>query len=244
MNLSSHSKEGTSLQFCILEKGSKHFCMSILGLGLDSMPKAKSCLVLTLRFTFTSEKILKGTLDGREREKENMNHSHDAFATWCTSTSHLCRQFGGSAILLECCGDTFTCSKPPPPSLHSCEERTEPPPSVPSPVWLQQEWCWAPSTGPWGSLLSLHPGSPFLHISDPLHSTSLPAWTFCAGQDSVPGARWAGHEPQAFCILSSAAGRISEWPCIQLSLPALCDPVRSSDCRSLCRAGMRLYHKD
>lgn len=89
MNLSSHSKEGTSLQFCILERGSKHFCMSIEGLGLDSMPKAKSCLVLTLRFTFTSEKILKGTLDGREREKENMNHSHDAFATWCTSTSHL-----------------------------------------------------------------------------------------------------------------------------------------------------------
>lgn len=89
-----------------------------------------------------------------------------------------------------------------------------------------------PSTGPWDSLLSPHPGSPSLRGSDPLCSTSLTAWKSCAGQDSVRGGRWAGHEPQDFCILISAAGRISEWPCIQLSLPThrlccvtLSDPV-------------------
>lgn len=99
------------------------------------------------------------------------------------------------------------------------------------------------ATGSWDSLLSPRPGSPFLCASDLFHSTSLPAWKFCAGQDSEPGGRWAGHEPQDFYILSSAAGRTSEWPCIQL-LHLLCDPVRSSDWRSLYRAGVRLYCKD
>lgn len=134
-------------------------------------------------------------------------------------------------------------ASPPPPSLRLWGAQR----ASTTPVWLQQERCWC-FHGALDSLLSPHPGPPSL--PDPLHSTSLPAWNFCAGQDSVPGGRWAGHEPQDFCIPSSAAGRISEWPCIQLSLPThrLCcvtlSDHRSSDWSSLCRAGMRLYLKD
>lgn len=99
-------------------------------------------------------------------------------------------------------------------------------------------------TVPQDSLLSPHPGFLFLCVSDPLIAhPSLPG----SFVQTVPGGRWAGHESQDFCILSSAAGRISEWPCMQLSLTAhrlCCDPVRSSDWRSLCRAGMRLNPKD
>lgn len=42
INLSRHSKEGISLQCCILEKGSRVHCMSRIGLGLDSVFKAES----------------------------------------------------------------------------------------------------------------------------------------------------------------------------------------------------------
>lgn len=162
-----------------------------------------------------------------------MNHSQDAFATWCMSTSHLCRQFGGFVSLLDCCGNS-------PRSKHPCTltATVRSTPSLQHQRQLYTALCGCsrsdadPSTGPWDSLLSPHPGSPSLRGSDPLCSTSLTAWNSCAGQDSVRGGRWAGHEPQDFCILISAAGRISEWPCIQLSLPThrlccvtLSDPV-------------------
>lgn len=120
------------------------------------------------------------------------------------------------------------------------EEHTKPPPSVSALGGCSRSDADC-STGliaistPWVSI-SLCLWSP--------HSTSLPAWEFCA---DCAGGRWAVHESQDFCILSSAAGRISEWPCMQLSLTAhrlCCDPVRSSDWRSLCRAGMRLNPKD
>lgn len=78
LNLSRHRKEGISLQCCISEKGSKHFYTSIVGLGLDSMSKTKSCLVLTLKFAFTSEKNLKRSLRWeRERKRKHEPQS------WC-----------------------------------------------------------------------------------------------------------------------------------------------------------------
>lgn len=71
-----------------------------------------------------------------------------------------------------------------------------------SPVWLRQEWHWLfHRTYFCLHTLGLHL---FMALIPPIAHPSPPG----SFVQTVPGGRWAAHQPQDFCILSSAAGRI------------------------------------
>lgn len=183
-----------------------------------------------------------------------MNHNHDAFAAWRMSTSHLCRQLDGFAIVSSTGVET---ALPGSKHLSTVTATVRSTPNFRPDGSCQCQPCRAvcgcsrsnadPPTGPWGFTLSPRPGSPSLRGSDThlqhilhclqvLHRTRL-----CTRRWVRVRAPGVSHpQPSSRRDLGAAAH-----PALTANPQAfLCNRVRSGDWRSLRRAEMRLYRKD